>query len=262
MSSISYKRPDLSNRLIIGLLIGFLVVAATLLWVVDGPAPSIPLGELVGAVGVVFLLIPLLFLLVKRGGFTRSPPAWFVAHVLFVLLGGAMIALHAGGGNLLSPPGLLLLLLLLLILHGGLLRAVLSKQLSTLFARSSKVGEFKPGRNIDKQQLSDLIQRKVSLLEKLDSTADEALFSPALKHWLRHPILSTRYQRLARKESDMIGARDAVTPALKWGRRLHMTAALLFYVGVLTHVVIVLFFAGYAADGGAITWWYITAWGG
>ena len=37
---------------------------------------------------------------------------------------------------------------------------------------------------------------------------------------------------------------------LGWSRRLHMLAALLFYLGLIAHVVVVLFFAGYAADGG------------
>ena len=41
-----------------------------------------------------------------------------------------------------------------------------------------------------------------------------------------------------------------------------MLIALLFYLGLLAHVVVVLFFAGYAAHGGAIDWWHITAWGG
>jgi len=48
---------------------------------------------------------------------------------------------------------------------------------------------------------------------------------------------------------------------LGWSRRIHMLAAVLFYAGLLTHIVIVLFFAGYAAGDAEIDWWYVTDWG-
>ena len=41
-----------------------------------------------------------------------------------------------------------------------------------------------------------------------------------------------------------------------------MLAALAFYLGLVAHIIVMLFFAGYAAQGGAIEWWHITAWGG
>jgi hypothetical protein len=31
-------------------------------------------------------------------------------------------------------------------------------------------------------------------------------------------------------------------------------------LGLITHVIVVLFFAGYVADGRDIYWWHFTAW--
>ena len=55
--------------------------------------------------------------------------------------------------------------------------------------------------------------------------------------------------------------RAAVGIELRWSRRIHMLAALGFYLGLIAHVIVMLFFAGYAAGGDEIDWWYITAWG-
>ena len=60
----------------------------------------------------------------------------------------------------------------------------------------------------------------------------------------------------------MVGARAGVAAGLRWSRRLHMLAALGFYLGLLAHVIVVLFFAGYVAGDGEINWWHISAWGG
>ena len=74
--------------------------------------------------------------------------------------------------------------------------------------------------------------------------------------------LSFRYQSLADREAGLIGARQAAGTLLAWSRRIHLLAAALFYAGLLIHIVIVLFFAGYAAGGAKIDWWYIADWGG
>jgi len=58
-----------------------------------------------------------------------------------------------------------------------------------------------------------------------------------------------------------VGARSSVAVELRWARRIHMLAALGFYLGLIAHVIVVLFFAGYAAGGSEISWWHITAWG-
>ena len=220
------------------------------------------IGQLCATAGALLLLAPLLFVVMKRSGLTNSPPAWFIAHVLATMLGSCLIFVHVAAGDWLSPPGLVLLLMLALVLQGSLLRVVLSRGFSLLFARSSQAHGFNVPTGLDKAELKMLIEAKIALLQRLDPGADEALFSPALKHWLRQPLKSLRYQLLAEREAGIVGARSSVSRGLGWSRRIHMLAALGFYLGLLAHVIVVLFFAGYAADGGTIDWWHITDWGG
>ncbi|MFT5113760.1 MAG: hypothetical protein ACI8P9_003092 [Parasphingorhabdus sp.] len=255
-------RPDISNRVILGLLAMFVLASILTVLFLDLPRPMTSRGQLLGAIGATSLLAPWLFLLMKRSGHANNPVLWFGSHVILALTGGILIISHVARGDLFSPPGLLLLLLLVLIVHGSLMRALLSVRFSRLFARNTTATGFGQPESLSKEALQTLIDKKITLLKTLDSSAQEALFSPSLKHWLYKPLVSYRYHRLAAKESSMIGSRSNVDPLLRWSRRLHMTAALLFYMGLITHVVIVVFFAGYASDGGEITWWYITAWGG
>lgn len=171
------------------------------------------------------------------------------------------ILFHAANGNWVSPPGVVLILMLFLIIQGAYLRVSVSARFSHLFARNSIASGFGKPASLDRKKLWVLIEYKQSILAKLDPDAAEALFSPNLKHWLIHPLLSLRYQRLISMEADMVGARRGASLVLAWSRRIHMAAAALFFVGLLAHVIVVLFFAGYAAGNGEIDWWYITAWG-
>jgi hypothetical protein len=260
---VNYRnRPDLSERNILLLLCCVLILAAlTLAW--PGiPAPGSTLGQTCALLGAILLLAPFAFVLMKRSGKTDSPPAWFIAHVLATSLGSCLIFIHVANGNWLSPPGTVLLLMVFLILQGSLLRVVLSRGFSLLFARSSAAQGFTAPLGLNRNALQQVIDDKVELLARLDANADEALFSPALKHWLRQPWNSLRYHRLAEREARMVGARAGAGVVLAWSRRIHMLAALAFYLGLIAHIIVVLFFAGYAARGGEIEWWYITAWGG
>ena len=256
------NRPDISARSIV-ILAALVVAVATLalLWS-SAPAPGSPLAQLCGALGAMLLLAPLAFVIMKRSGLANNPPAWFIAHVIATSLGSCLIFIHAAAGNWLTPPGFILLLLAFLVLQGSLLRALVSRGFSLLFARSSAASGFEAPPGLDKEALRRVIDAKTRLLESIDPVADEALFSPALKHWLRQPWKTARYLALAEREARMIGARASAGIGLSWSRRIHMLAALGFYLGLVAHIVVVLFFAGYAADGGPIDWWYITAWGG
>ena len=256
------NRPDLSERHIVLLVAVLSVAAASILLQRGWPAPGSVSGQLYGAAGALLLLAPLLFLVMKRSGFTASPPAWFIVHVLATMLGGCLIFVHVAAGDWLTPPGLVLLLLVLLILQGSLLRVIFSRGFALLFARGSLPTGFSAPPDLDKAALRQLIDTKIGLLRSLDPAADEALFSPALRHWLRHPVKSLNYQLLAEREARMVGARASASIELGWSRRIHMLAAFAFYLGLLAHVIVVLFFAGYAAEGGTIGWWHITAWGG
>ncbi len=255
------NRPDLPNHAI-GILLAITVIAIIIaLSPFLQQQPGSPNAQWSALFGLLALLAPMLFSLLKRSGLSSSPPSWFVAHVLCACVGVYFILYHAAAGNWLSPPGIVLLLMLFLVVQGAFLRISLSSRFSRLFARSAIAGGFGQAVAIDKQHLQALIEHKQRLLLKLDRSASEALFSPNLCHWLRHPWLSLRYQRLIAEEARLIGARESAGFWLAWSRRIHMTAACLFFVGLLAHVIVVLFFAGYAAGGGEIDWWYISAWG-
>ena len=256
------NRPDLSERHILLLLAVVAASAGPILLQPGWPAPGSVSGQLCAAAGTLLLLAPLLFVVMKRSGLSASPPTWFIAHVLATMLGCSLIFVHVASGNWLTPPGLVLLLLVLLIVQGTLLRVIFSRGFSLLFARSGLPTGFSTPPGLDKVALRQIIDSKIILLQKLDPTADEALFSPALNHWLRRPYLSLHYQWLAEREARLVGARASASKELGWSRRLHMLAALGFYLGLLAHVIVMLFFAGYAAGGEPIDWWHITAWGG
>ena len=108
--------------------------------------------------------------------------------------------------------------------------------------------------------LRDVIDRKVALLARLDPAANEATFSVTLSHLLRRPGTAIAYMQLARKEQRLMRARASVGPAQAWWRPLHLALAATFIVGLLIHVVMVTFFAGYVAEGRPVTWWHLTAW--
>jgi hypothetical protein len=259
---VSYRnRPDLSERNILILLFSVTGLAALILAWPGLPAPGSALGQTCAALGAVALLTPFAFVVMKRSGRSENPPVWFIAHVIATSLGSCLIFIHAANGNWLSPPGVVLILMAFLILQGSLLRVVLSRGFSLLFARSSAPTGFNAPAGLDKVALQGVIDAKIALLSNLDPGANEALFSPALTHWLQQPLNSCRYQLLAEREARMVGARVAVGVELRWSRRIHMLAALGFYLGLIAHVIVVLFFAGYAAGGDDIDWWYITAWG-
>jgi hypothetical protein len=255
------SRPDISNRSIILMVAATIIAAAIILLWKDLPAPGSPLGQLSAALGATLLLAPLCFSMMKRSGLSASPPSWFVAHVISSLLGGGLIFIHVASGNWFTPPGLVLLLLVFLILQGSLLRAVFSRDFSLLFARSSAAQGFTSPDSLNKSALQSIIDEKIRLLSAFAPNENEALFSPNLKYWFRAPLASFKYQHLAAREAALVGARNSASVKLSWSRRIHMVAGLLFYLGLLSHIVVMLFFAGYAAQGEAIDWWYITDWG-
>jgi hypothetical protein len=254
------SRPDLSNRGILALTLAVILAASIILLWPGLPLPGSPPAQISAAIGTLLLLAPLFFSMMKRSGLSESPPTWFVLHVLSTLIGSCLIYIHVASGQWLTPPGLVLLLLVFLILQGSLLRGLISRGFSLLFANGIAQGFSAPA-GLDKAALQKLIDRKSSLLSRLDSNAEEALFSPALRHWLGSPVKSFRYQLLAQQEANMIGARASAGNTLAWSRRIHMLAALAFYLGLISHIIVMLFFAGYAAGGDAIDWWYITDWG-
>ena len=235
----------------------FLVASA--LEAPDGRAAGAPPRQAAALLGAMLLLVPALFSIAKRGGRASHPPLWFAGHALAGLAGLLLVSWHAAGGRLLSLPGTLLALLLFIVLQGTLARLLVPARLAQQFG--SRATAFHLSGGPDRQALVALVARKRALLQALEPDADEALFSPNLKHAVRRPRLTWRYARLAAQEADLVGARRRAGRLLAQWRRLHIAAALVFAIGLLAHVVVVTLFAGYAAAGRPIDWWHLAAWG-
>jgi cytochrome b561 len=216
--------------------------------------PGSPELYLTGVAGVLLLLVPAAFALVKRGGASRNPVGWFNAHVWCSALGAVLVVVHSGG-FLRRPPALLLLAVLALAVLGVWARVRGSRRMAATFA--SKAPAFAAPDAATRARLEAIIAAKRGLLRDLDPQAREGTFSVTLAHWLRSPRLARAYDRLAREEASLLGTRRAVHPYQAWWRPLHMALAWIFVLGVAIHVATVTFFAGYVADGGPITWWHL-----
>ena len=264
MSSITpqniNQRPDLKNRTIFFLVIATAILIAAFYslrhllpkgWSIPGSSEL----YLVGVAGSIMILVPFLFSLGKRLGFLASPPVWFVAHVLCGFGGIGLLFIHSGG-SLTQSPAILLACVTFLVLQGSWARIRVSKTMSSIFG--SKYQAFIQDLNIDRTALAELIMRKVKLLRTLDVSADEALFSPNLRHWIKSPRNTFIYLRLAQEEQHIVNAHANIKPTQKYWRTMHILVAYLFLLGLFTHIVIVTFFARNVAGDEPIHWWYLS----
>lgn len=258
----SRHRPDLANRVLIALLVATLagIVVCFAARPFLPPAfqqPGTALLQSAAILGTVFLLVPLAFTIAKRSGRSEMPNRWFIAHVVASLAGILLVAVHTTGA-LDRPPALLLLVLLALALSGAVARVRLSRNMAaTLGTKARAFAEPDPAL---KTELRGLIGQKTALLAKLDPGVSEATFSVTLRHWLTSPWRALAYSRLAAKESSLIGARQSVSFAQGYWRPMHMALSWVFIAGLVVHVVVVTFFAGWAAEGRDIYWWHLAAW--
>lgn len=255
-------RPDLTDRgirhgmaaLVVVAVVGVALLAAL---PADLARPGSPLLQAAAALGALLLLVPFVFAGGKRSGASRVPNRLFVLHVVAGLAGIALVTVHALARPW-GPPLLLWGCLLLLLITGVAGRVHLNGAMAATLG--TKAAGFAPPDPRVRERLRRIIDAKAALLARLDPGASEALFSVTLAHWLRSPRLSWAYARLAREESRLIGARRSVPFVQAYWRAAHLALAWLFLAGLVAHVVIVMFFAGYAADGG-IYWWHLTDWG-
>jgi hypothetical protein len=259
------QRVDLSNRSITLLVVGATIatllyfIVRAIFWteVTDLFVTGSPTLYLIGVIGSTLILVPFAFSVMKRTGMTLSPTRWFIAHGICGTAGCILLFVHSGG-HFTRPPTILLLFAVFLIIQGAWARIRISREISGTFG--SKHQSFFSDLKIDSGRLASLIKKKETLLPKLDPSAVEATFSPTMNHWLRHPILSFTYYRLAAQETRIVNAHTSHSVQQKYWRAIHIGVALLFLAGLPVHVITVTFFAGYVADGGPITWWYITDW--
>lgn len=253
-------RGDLSNRWV--LTIPVATALATVSFFIIRPwlppawsTPGSPELYLTGLVGTAFVLVPLLFSLTKRVGVQRRPPFWFSLHLVGAVVGVFLLFVHSGG-HLDSPPTMLLLLAVVLIAQGTWMRVWGSQRFAAIF--STKLTAFRDGIKPDKNALREILVQKQCVLETLDGDAVEATFSPRLRHWIRRPAVTFRYIRLVSKEGALMGTKQSVPRLVAHMRAAHILMALLFWAGLLLHVLLVTFFAEFLSDGEPVHWWHIS----
>ena len=255
-------RRDLSNRaIVVTVAIGGLAVslyfsvrpALPQAWHIPGTPPL----YLAGVSGSLMLLVPAVFAIVKRSGLTENPTAWFVAHVIASVGGAVLIAIHTAG-SLERPPALMLIGIVFLVVQGAWARTSHAHTVSATFGR--QLAGFAPADPERREQLRQLIDRKVALLARFDPGANEGTFSLTPGHWLGHPSLAARYHHLVAAERRALGHRDRLPRLQAYWRVAHMLVAWALVAGLIVHVGVVTFFAGYAADGQAIYWWHVSDW--
>ena len=255
-------RPDIDDRLLAYLIFAsaiFLTTYFTFLPCLspEWRLPGTPRLYAMGTLGSALLLVSVLFLIVKRTGRGGSPRAWFAAHIVTATAGAVLVSVHSAG-RLRYAPGLLLIALLGLVALGVWARIRLSRRISATF--STKHESFAPVAGENRERLRAVIREKETILKRLEPEAREGTFSLTLAHWLKRPAASLAYASLVREESRLLGTREAVSIAQAYWRRAHIALACLFVMGLVGHVVVVTFFAGYVSGGEEIYWRHITAW--
>lgn len=261
-STQTQKRPDLADRALgfLLLLAGFVIAAYFVLKPLLPEAfqtPGSPVLQTAAIAGAVLLLAPLAFSFAKRSGRSAMPNRWFIAHVVASLAGFALIAAHTAA-KLDRPPALLLLVFLALAVSGAVARLRLSRAMAATLGRKTR-GFAAPDPAL-RQELQSLIARKKALLLQLEPEASEGTFSVTLSHWLRSPGRAFAYSRLAARETSLMGTRRSVSFAQAFWRPLHMAMGWIFLAGMVVHIVVVTFFAGWTAGDRDITWWHLAAW--
>ena len=256
------SRPNLSNnRLSIMLLAVFVAIVAYLLIKPglgpDWQRPGTAVMQSLAIAGTLLLLVPFMFSLGKRGGISAVPNRLFILHVATSILGVLLVTIHASA-SFNGPPVTLVAALALLIVTGAVGRLYANRLFAASFAM--KPTAFTAYDKTNKAALKTLIDEKIQLLRRIDPAANEAVFSIMLVHWARHPVLSFSYERLASREAQLVQNRQSLPRFGSWWRPLHLLLAWVFLAGMIIHIIVVTFFAGYAADGGDIYWWHVTAW--
>lgn len=251
---------DLSNRLLFGIVGCFFaagLVAAMAFGVsaADWARPGSPLLQSLAIAGAVLLLGSFAAVLAKCFG--RPGKAGFRAHVGLASLGLACVLAH-WSIQVFQFPTLLLLLLAALVALGLWSRSAGAVAMAGTFGR--KHAAFAPPAPATRERLKALITEKTAVLARLDPQASEATFSLQPRHWLRRPRMALAYQRLCDEELKLTGATAMLSPAQRNWRLVHRLLAWAFVGGMLLHVLLVLFFAGYVADGREVYWWHVTAW--
>lgn len=251
---------DLSNKSLIAI-VALALLASLFATVVilalpgDWGAPGGPILQAAAAIGSLLLLASFGAVLAKRRG--ADGKAGFRRHVWLASIGAALVFAHAAS-NLGRPPALLLLALMGLICLGVWSRTHGARLAAATFGQ--KHGGFQPIDPKLKGRLAAILVEKRAALASIDASADEATFALSPRHWRSAPMRSLRYFQLAKEEERLTGARAGLPPAQALWRMAHRLIAWGFVLGLVAHIVIVMAFAGYAADGRDIYWLHLFDW--
>ena len=263
MSTVSTGDVDVANTLLRRWLTGcaVLVVAALVVGAIarrvlpDWFAPGGPLMQSIAIVGGVLFVMAFVSVFAKRAG--KAPRGGLRRHIVLSLFATVFVAFHSTG-SVLKPAMLLLLTLAALGGLGAWARTQGAQAMAGVFGQKRR--GFASIDTAARDQLRDLSRYKSALLPKLDAQAEERTFSLQLAHWIQAPLTAWRYSQAVKREHELIGTRQSVHWRLAYWRRFHQLLAWAFVLGLALHVVLVLFFAGYVADGREVYWWHFTAW--
>tara|TARA_A100001037_G_scaffold303487_1_gene337626 strand:- start:7037 stop:7816 length:780 start_codon:yes stop_codon:yes gene_type:complete len=217
--------------------------------------PGSPVLYVFGVIGSLFLSVSILFLLLKRTNVSKKPVFWFNCHVVTAVIGSVLVTIHSSG-HLRYAPALLLLALLALTLLGVFARFYISKRNAKLFA--SKIEVFHTMEPHEKEKIELIISKKEKLLLSFDPDSEEGTFSLSLKHWFCHPIFSIQFYNLVRQENSCIRKKFEYNFFIRFWRSIHISLSIIFFLGLIAHIIVVTFFASYVSDGSDIYWWHIS----
>lgn len=251
---------DLSNRRLFRVLGSWLAagLVAALAFGSSSTAwarPGSPILQSLAIMGAVLLVASFAAVLAKRFG--RPGRAGFRAHVSLASAGLACVLAH-WSFHVLHFSTILLVLLAGLVALGVWSRGAGAVAMASTFGR--KHSAFAPSAPETRARLVVLIAEKCALLARLDPQASEATFSLQPRHWLSRPGEALAYQRLCAEELRLTGATADLSSAQRHWRLAHRLLACTFIAGLALHILLVLFFAGYVADGRDIYWWRFADW--
>lgn len=222
--------------------------------------PGAPVGQAIGVIAAVLMIMTVLYLPAKRSeAFAIANRRLVAVHVTLGSVGAAVALAHSR--LVVTQPPVLVLLAFLGLLGTGLYgRLIASQRLGPTFGRGGD--PFQPAADVP-EALRALMEKKRSLLTRLDPTARESTFALRLGHFGWHPMRATRYYVLSLWERRSVRALAAAGYRARVGilehlwRVGHLVLAWLAILGLVAHVVTTLFFAEFAAGGREIYWWHL-----
>lgn len=222
--------------------------------------PGAAVGQILGVVAAVLVLLTLLYLPAKRSDVLDTPNRRLVRLHITVGVLGLAVALAHSRLVVNHPPILVLLAFLGLFATGAYGRVVASRRLGPTFGRGG--APFRPVTG-PPRVLGEFIERKRALLGRLAPRAREGAFALVLGDWVRHPLLAPRYYALTLEERRSMRGLEASGYQARVGalertwRVFHLLLAWAIVIGLVAHVVTTLFFAEFAAGGREIYWWHL-----